>query len=159
MSTLSNQTEIDLSPDFVDQLQRLHQANVDSAKGFKEAAADVKNSQLASDFRSWSEQRRQQAHELSQLVHLNDGEVDREGSWLASLHRSYMALKAAISSDDDHAILAEAERGEDSIKEAYEEVLKDSPGTAVNDLLQRQYANVKASHDRVRDLRDACQSC
>ncbi len=157
MSILTKNAKSNLSSDFVSSLQNLHQANVDSAKGFKEAAQDLKNSQLAADFMKWSQERNKQARELAEIVEINDGEVDREGSWLGSLHRSYMALKAAISSDDDHAILAEAERGEDYIKEAYEEVLKESPGTAVNDVLQRQYANVKATHDRVRDLRDACR--
>ena len=159
MSILPNNAESNLEPEFISNLQTLHQANVDSAKGFKEAAQDVKNSELATEFTKWSQERRQQAHELSGLIEINQGDVDREGSWLGSLHRAYMSLKAAISSDDDHAILAEAERGEDYIKEAYEDVLKESPGTAVNDVLQHQYASVKATHDRVRALRDACKEC
>jgi uncharacterized protein (TIGR02284 family) len=149
----------DLSPEFVESLQNLHQANIDSAKGFEEAAQDVSDSRVAADFRAWSQQRRQQARELAELIELNEGEVDRGGSWLAGLHRTYVGLKAALSSNDVHAVLSEAERGEDHIKQAYEEVLQESPGTAVNDVLQRQYASVKATHDRVRQLRDACQNC
>ncbi|TWU27688.1 PA2169 family four-helix-bundle protein [Bythopirellula polymerisocia] len=159
MSILTKNTECNLEPEFVSNLQTLHQANIDSSKGFKEAAQDVKNSQLAANFLKWSQERSHQALELAELVEINDGEVNREGTWLGSLHRAYMSLKAAVSSDDDHAILAEAERGEDYIKEAYEDLLKESPGTAVNDLLQHQYASVKATHDRVRVLRDACKSC
>lgn len=158
MSILHADSLSDLDPEFVRNLQSVHQANVDSAKGFEEAAKDVKNTQLATDFRKWSQERSKQARDLAELVEINDGEVNREVSWLGSLHRSYMLLKAAISSDDDHAILTEAERGEDSIKEAYEDVLKESPGTTVNDLLQQQYSQVKATHDRVRQLRDACTS-
>jgi uncharacterized protein (TIGR02284 family) len=37
----------------------------------------------------------------------------------------------------------------------YEEVLKETAGSAVNDVLTRQYAKVKAGHDQVRDLRNA----
>ena len=33
--------------------------------------------------------------------------------------------------------------------------LKNTAGSAVNDVLTQQYAKVKAGHDRVRDLRDA----
>ncbi|QEG36914.1 PA2169 family four-helix-bundle protein [Bythopirellula goksoeyrii] len=159
MSILRESTASNLKPETVSKLQMLHQANIDSAKGFEEAAKDVENAKLAADFRSWSEERSKQAQELASLIEINEGEVDREGSWLGDLHRSYISLKAAITSDDEHAVLAEAERGEDHIKGAYEEVLEQCPGTAVNNTLQHQYANVKKIHDRVLELRDACKSC
>jgi uncharacterized protein (TIGR02284 family) len=37
----------------------------------------------------------------------------------------------------------------------YEDVLTETAGSAVHDVLQHQYAKVKAAHDVVRDLRDA----
>jgi uncharacterized protein (TIGR02284 family) len=51
--------------------------------------------------------------------------------------------------------LAEAERGEDHIKRAYEDVLTETAGSPMNGVLQVQYSQVKAGHDKVRDLRDA----
>ncbi|TWT39087.1 PA2169 family four-helix-bundle protein [Blastopirellula retiformator] len=58
-------------------------------------------------------------------------------------------------STDCYAILAEAEAGEDHIKHAYEDALKETAGSAMNDVLQKQYAQVKQGHDRIRDMRDA----
>ena len=60
-----------------------------------------------------------------------------------------------VTNGDAYVVLIEAERGEDHIKEAYEDVLKATAGSAMNDVLQAQYARVKAGHDKVRDLRDA----
>jgi uncharacterized protein (TIGR02284 family) len=51
-------------------------------------------------------------------------------------------------------VLVEAERGEDQIKRAYEDALVRTAGSAMNDVLTRQYARVKSGHDRIRDLRD-----
>lgn len=64
-------------------------------------------------------------------------------------------MRSKLNSGDAYVILIEAERGEDHIKDAYEDVLKETAGSAMNDLLQSQYAKVKAGHDKVRDLRDA----
>ncbi len=158
MSIQNPETKCDLKEETIDGLQKLHQANVDSAEGFREAAEQIKRSDLAEKFRKWSDQRAKQAKELADIVNCNGEDVDCEASWLAELHQAYTSMKTAFTSDDVHAVLAEAERGEDHIKEAYEEVLKETPGTAANAVLQRQYADVKATHDEVRDLRDACKN-
>ena len=157
MSTANTGQINELSADVVDNIQKLHQANIDSVEGFREAAEQLDDAKLASEFRNWSEQRHRQAEELAEIAQRNGELVDVETSWLADLHRAYTSLRSAVSSNDKYAILAEAERGEDHIKQAYEDVLKDTPGSAVNDLLQKQYAQVKATHDEVRDRRDACK--
>ena len=159
MSIAKPETKCDLRPEVVENVKNLHQANIDSADGFESTANELKDQDLAMAFRRWASERRQQAAELANLVECNADEVDREGSWLAGLHRAYISLRTAVTNDDRQAILEEAERGEDHIKDAYEEVLKGEPGTAISDVLHRQYARVKETHDRVRDLRDACKSC
>jgi uncharacterized protein (TIGR02284 family) len=70
------------------------------------------------------------------------------------MHRFWVNIKGAISGMDDHAILDECERGEDSAKRAYEDALNcDLPGD-VRMVVQRQYTEVKANHDRVKELRN-----
>lgn len=64
-------------------------------------------------------------------------------------------MRGELNGGDPYVILIEAERGEDHIKEAYEDVLKETAEDAVNDVLTAQYAIVKAGHDQVRDSRDA----
>jgi len=60
-----------------------------------------------------------------------------------------------LSGGNVHAILSEAERGEDAIKKAYEEVLIETAGSAVNDVLTRQYAIVKAGRPSARYARES----
>jgi uncharacterized protein (TIGR02284 family) len=55
---------------------------------------------------------------------------------------------------DDHAILAECERGEDAAKRAYENALRqDLPGD-VRMVVERQFREVVANHNRVKELRN-----
>jgi uncharacterized protein (TIGR02284 family) len=56
---------------------------------------------------------------------------------------------------NEHAVLAECERGEDAAKYAYEAALKQDLPMDVRTIIERQYQGVQANHDRVRDLRNA----
>lgn len=158
MSIADAQTACAVRPEILKSILKLHQANIDSAKGFEEASEKISRSDLAADFRRWADQRTKQAHELAEIAESNGASIDRDSSWLADLHRAYLALREALSGNDIYAVLAEAERGEDHIKDAYEEVLKATTGTIVKRLLNDQYAEVKVTHDRIRELRDACKN-
>lgn len=141
----------------ISNLQTLIRLNVDSADGFKAAADHLKSGRVADAFREMSTERSAQAHELQSLVVMNEEEPREEGSLVAAAHRSWMDLRSAFGGGDV-AILQEAERGEDAIKGEYEKVMKMKELGSVAETLRRQYAKVKAGHDRVRDLRDACQA-
>ena len=72
------------------------------------------------------------------------------------MHRAWINLKAAITSQDEHAILAECERGEDSAVSEYKKAMEEKDLSApVRDTISRQYSEVKSAHDRIRELRDA----
>lgn len=131
----------------------------DGEEGFRTAAEDVKDASLKSLFNELSTQRAGFAAELQQLVRgLGEG-PENSGSVSAAIHRGWIDLKAAVTSQDRHGILAECERGEDSAVAAYRDALA-SPDLAesIKIVIQRQYAAVQAAHDRVRDLRDAAKS-
>jgi uncharacterized protein (TIGR02284 family) len=59
---------------------------------------------------------------------------------------------------DEHAILAECERGEDSAVEEFQKAVNDDLPPALQEVVSRQYAEIKAAHDRIRDLRDASKT-
>jgi uncharacterized protein (TIGR02284 family) len=70
------------------------------------------------------------------------------------MHRFWVKIRGTISGMDDHAMLDECERGEDSAKKAYEEALRqDLPGD-VRRVVERQFREVEANHDRVKELRN-----
>ena len=131
----------------------------DGQEGFKQAAEGVSNSQLKSLFRDYSQQRSRFATAL-QSEAKRHGETDPETSSSATgaLHRGWINLKSAITGGDEHAILAECERGEDSAVEQYKKALEDGLTPAAQELVSRQFAEIKAAHDRIRSLRDAAKS-
>jgi uncharacterized protein (TIGR02284 family) len=152
------ETKTTLAKSTVKKLQELIQINIDSYNGFNEAADQVSDTALAELFRDLGAERSAQASELQSIVAANAEDPRDEGSMAAAAHRTWMDLRAALSSDDVGAVLSEAERGEDYIKDKYEDVLKEPAGSAVNDVIQRQFAAVKATHDRIRDMRDEHKS-
>lgn len=152
---MSVETKATLNDETIDKLQKIIRSNIDSYDGFQEAAKKIDDQQVSQLFRDLAKERSQFASELQQHVKWNGEEAEDDGSVAAWVHRVWIDIRSMLNGGDTTAILSEAERGEDQIKKAYENVLKDTAGSAMNDVLQRQYAKIKAGHDRVRDMRDA----
>jgi uncharacterized protein (TIGR02284 family) len=140
-------------------LNNLIETLKDGQEGFKQAAEGVSDPKLRSLFRDYSEQRSRFAIALQSEVRRH-GETDPETSSSATgaLHRGWINLKSAITGGDEHAILAECERGEDSAVEEYKKALDDGLSVSAQDLVSRQFVEIKAAHDRIRSLRDATKS-
>ncbi|WP_146396609.1 PA2169 family four-helix-bundle protein [Pseudobythopirellula maris] len=145
---------VGLKDETLSKLRELRRLNVDSAKGFEECAAIVKNPTLKDAFTGIARDRREQAEVLATQIEWNDGPEEEDGSYLAAAHRAWLSVRDACTSDSMGTALEEAERGEDVIKDAYEEALKDVVGTPAHDLIAQQHESVKRIHDKVRDLRD-----
>jgi uncharacterized protein (TIGR02284 family) len=128
----------------------------DGQEGFRSASEDVSNTALKSLFSELSIERGRFGSELQRLVGALGEEPDSSGSVAGSLHRGWIDLKSALSSGDEHAILAECERGEDSAVAEFRDALEhEELPESVRDVIRRQYLAVQESHDRIRDLRDA----
>lgn len=152
---MSIETKSTLNDETIEKLQKLIRANIDSYNGFHESAEELNDEKLAALFRQIGDERSAMASELQQHVEFNGKEAEDDGSVAAKTHRIWINIRGKLNGGDPHVILIEAERGEDHIKEAYEEVLKETTGSAMNDVLVAQYAKVKAGHDKIRDLRDS----
>lgn len=130
----------------------------DGQEGFKQAAESVKDPQLKSLFSEYSQQRARFAVELRSKAQRPDERDSKiSGSAAGALHRGWINLKSAITQGDDHAILAECERGEDSAVEEFTKALNDGLSAPVQEIVSRQYAEIKQAHDRVKQLRDAAK--
>ena len=137
-------------------LNNLIETLKDGQQGFKQAAEGVSNPNLKSLFRDYSQQRSRFATALQTEARLH-GETKPEtgSSATGAMHRGWINLKSAITGGDEHAILAECERGEDSAVEEYRKALDDGLSPSARELVSRQFADVKAAHDRIKSLRDA----
>ena len=127
----------------------------DGQEGFSTAAEAVGDTELKRLFHEYSRQRARFVGDLQDEVRRLGGDAENSGSITASLHRGWMGLRAAVTGRDDAAILAECERGEDAAVANYRAALGRDLPSNVRSLVERQFAEVKAAHDRVRSLEKA----
>ncbi len=133
-------------------LNKLIETCKDGQQGFREAAENVKNPQFKSLFDSYSRQRAQFVADLQAEVRRLGGDADNAGSAGGALHRGWINIKGKLTGEDEGAIVAECERGEDVAVENYEEALEEALTDDVRSIVERQYMQVKEAHDRIRAL-------
>jgi uncharacterized protein (TIGR02284 family) len=135
-------------------LNNLIETAKDGEQGFKTAAEGLTDAQTKALFNEYSRQRAQMARELQDEVRKLGGDPEKAGSTAGALHRGWIDIQAAVTGKDQQAIVAEAERGEDVAKNAYDEALKEPLPAPAQTVVQQQAAKVRAAHDRVREIRD-----
>lgn len=133
----------------------------DGEEGFTKAADRLASSdrpELADRFRQYASQRGRLVSELTALAaKYGDQVTDESGTVTARLHRGWMAVKDALSGSDPDGVLDAAEQGEDHAVSEYEDALKADVSPELRAVIERQYAEVKATHDSVRSLRDSVE--
>ena len=140
----------------VSTLNELIETCRDGLDGFKEAAENVKNPELKSFFNDAATERAYCVQELQTEVRNLGGEAEKTGSTAGAIHRVWMDIKGTLTGKDDHAILSECERGEDSAVSAFREALKGgSLPPNVLSIVERQLQIIQKTHDRVKQMRDA----
>jgi uncharacterized protein (TIGR02284 family) len=133
-------------------LNRLIETLKDGEQGFKTAADGLTDQTSKALFEQYSRDRAQMARELQTEVRKLGGDPDVAGSVSGTLHRGWINIKSAVTGKNDATIIAEAERGEDVAKKAYEEALREPLPPATLAIVQQQAARVREAHDRVRAM-------
>jgi len=124
----------------------------DGQEGFQMAAGGVKSPELRELFDGYSRQRASFVGELQDEVRHIGGEPEQTGSLVASLHRGWMGLRAAVEGDDDAAVVSECGRGEDVALSNYRAALGTDMPSSVRSMIERQFAEVKKAHDHIHNL-------
>ncbi|OGX89723.1 PA2169 family four-helix-bundle protein [Hymenobacter coccineus] len=139
-------------------LNELVETLKDGQKGYADAMTDVEDSSLKDTFKHLAVQRAGYITEIEDQMFKLDlhPKTDEGSSVTGTIHRAWIDLKAAITSKDNHAVLAECERGEDYAKKAYATALKaqDLP-SALKSVLEKQSQGINEAHDKIRGLRDS----
>jgi uncharacterized protein (TIGR02284 family) len=126
----------------------------DGEEGFRSSSEKVTNPEIRAELLNLANQRASFARELQSEVTAIGGEPASSGSTSGAIHRGWIGLKAALTGNDDHAILAEAERGEDSAVKNYRDALSKDLPSDIREVIDRQFRQVAIAHNQVRALRD-----
>ncbi len=139
-------------------LKELILSGRDAEQGYQRAADQVKAPDLVELFESYALQRKKFVVELEDRVRTLRGTPPERGTVAGAMHRAWMGLAGAMEATESHTLLAECERGEDSAAKAYGAALVEANVDAqTHGIIQRQYEQVQAAHDRVRQLRDSAE--
>jgi uncharacterized protein (TIGR02284 family) len=139
-------------------LNNLIETCLDGKNGFNSAADGAQNAEYKRLFEQYAQQRAQYVGELQGEVRRLGGDPQNTGSVAGALHRGWIDIKSAVTGKDDHAILEEAERGEDSAMRNYQDALGQPLPPETQTLVRRQYQAIQEAHNRVRSLRDRTQT-
>ncbi|MCP9235655.1 PA2169 family four-helix-bundle protein [Lewinella sp. JB7] len=141
------------SKDQVKGLNRLITTLYDGENGYKEAAEEVDSVSLATKFRELSQQRYNFGHEIKPFITRLGGEVDKGGSTGAALHRAWIDIKSALSTQDEAAVLKECIRGDESAIETYRDVAGDTALSAdARQVLQRHLQTFERTVSELKQL-------
>ena len=136
-------------------LRDLIRINNDRVTGYSKAATQTDDQELQSLFSQLSQQSRQFASELRNLVSDNDNNVTDETTTAGKIYRTWMDVKATFGGDDRKGILASCEFGEDAAQKAYKEALEEDDLTPdVRVTVERQKATLRQAHDKIKMMRD-----
>jgi len=127
---------------------------VDSQKGYAEIGDHLKDETLKRYFLAESLKRARFRGDLEEILHQNGfHDIKESGTAAGALHRVWSDLKAKLGGGD-HSLLATAEEGEDSAKDAYADALKQDLPLPVRQVLAEQQAHILTSHEYVKSHRD-----
>jgi uncharacterized protein (TIGR02284 family) len=136
-------------------LKELQQTLADGIEGFTIAAESVKDPGLKTLFSGFAMEREEMAHELREYAR---ADTEEDASVTGAIHRGWMELKAKLTSGDDHAILAECERGEDHALKVFREDVDDDLPAEARATISSISTRILAVHNKVKQLRDTSQA-
>ena len=125
----------------------------DAERGLLHAAELVKDPALKTFFTVAAQRRALFATQLLPHAQRLGGAETADGTTGATLHRKLMDVRSALSGHDDHAVVVEAERGDNISLLAFKSAVEGAlPGT-VRDIVEQAYRDITESHLRFEDLK------
>jgi uncharacterized protein (TIGR02284 family) len=82
-------------------------------------------------------------------------DIENTTSTSGDIHRTWINLKTFFTGHSPKSVLEECEFGEDATQKSYKSALEDEHLPAyIKEMLTGQETNLKAAHDKVKELRD-----
>ncbi len=142
--------------EILDQLSKLLTLSNDAEEGYKEAADNVDSSELKTMFLKESRQRAEFAQELDGEIRTLGGDPDNSTSITADLHRAWINIKSAFTSNDDKAVVKECHRGDQEALSDYNSVLQETNlAASTREMLLRQKQSIDTANSTMARLAQA----
>ncbi|KPX41198.1 Uncharacterized protein ALO68_00725 [Pseudomonas syringae pv. helianthi] len=159
---LGNYQMTDINKETISILNDLVETSIDGKEGFETSAKNAKTPSVKEFFARRAIEVGKAVTDLQAHVQRLGGKPEDSSSVSADIHQAWVKLKTAFTSNDDLAVLEEAERGEDVAKKAYSKAIeklneKGADATVVA-LVNDQYQGVLKNHREVKALRDAARA-
>ena len=139
--------------DTISTLNTLIETCKEGQEGFRLAAEAITDDEDLKGFLfSCSLQRSKFAGELqNEAIALGEADPEQHSTAISALHRGWIQLKTVLTGNENHAILAECERGEDSAVAEYRKAVNTSHLSAtLMEIVKTQFQEVLATHNSVR---------
>jgi uncharacterized protein (TIGR02284 family) len=124
----------------------------DEELALRSAAAHVTDGAVRALFVDLASRRAEFVAELTPHAQRLGGAAAADGTTRGTLHRRWVAVKDMLLGRNHQAYIAEAERLEREALATFEHALDDTLPPTTHDLVERQCAEMRKSHDRVRSL-------
>ena len=145
--------------DEITTLNTLIATTIDSVTGYENSAKDIENPRFAEMFRNRANERQQVVEDLRAQVRRLGGDPEDSGSFMGKTHQRFEDLKAAITGQDEKAIINEVERGEDYLKGKFETALNDGNLSGeTRAAVERSYQSVREGHDQMSHLKHGMEA-
>ncbi len=143
--------------DSIELLNDLLAINNDRIVGYERALKETKdeNADLKPVFTSMIDESRTIRNELAREVQALGGAYESGTTTSGKIYRAWMDVKTVFTGTDRHSILASCERGEDAAQKAYSDAFEEEMPSYIYTMLAEQQKRLKASHDKIKALRDA----
>ena len=140
-------------------LNDLVRINNDRIEGYTKAENETKagDADLQSLFRQMAAESRSYVNDLSKYISATGNNITDDTTVRGKIYRAWMDVKATFSGKDRKAILASCEYGEDAAQKTYQQALEDDDietSSSYRELISRQKASLKQSHDLIKQYRD-----
>ena len=120
-----------------DECKALHTALIDAKMGYQEAVEDSDRPELTALFRDMLALRDRHHEELHALLRSGGETPDDSGSFMATVHKTVIGVRAAVTGLDKNSLSSFAS-GEEQIVDQYDKAITEAKGGAGEAILTRQ---------------------
>ena len=133
-------------------LNHLIETCKDAERGFRHVATHTADPTIKGLFLDIAAQRARFAADLIPHAQRLGGDGGPDGSTAATLHRTWIDLRHALTRNDQHDIVEEAQRGERFSMSVYQDTLASVVHPDVRQVLEAQFAELRQTGERLEAI-------